>query len=268
MTSVLARICSDKREEVTRRKQANPLDVLLVEAAGLPAPRGFADALGEAVSRSGLALIAEIKKASPSRGLIRADFDPPTLARAYRQGGASCISVLTDEAYFQGTAEHLRAARAAVELPVLRKDFMLEPYQVVESRVMGADCVLLILAAIDDVAAREILDAASSLGLDVLVEVHDRDELDRALDLEVPMIGINNRDLGTLTVDLATTEALAPLVPESRAVVCESGLKRNGDLRRMAAVGARRFLVGEWLMSQPDVASATAELLGRTEKVG
>ena len=266
MNSVLDRICADKRDEIVRRKRERPLATLLSDVSDLPPPRGFAVALDGAVSRHGWALIGEIKKTSPSRGPIRADFDPPALARAYEWGGATCLSVLTDEAYFHGTADHLVAARAAVELPILRKDFILDPYQVVESRAFGADCILLIMAAVDDPAADEILEAARSLELDILVEVHDRRELDRALAFTTPLIGINNRNLKSLKVDLATTEALAPLVPRDRALVCESGLKHNADLRRMAAVGAQRFLVGESLMSRPDVAAATAELLGRQAK--
>ncbi len=253
MSDTLRRICADKRAHVARRKAAVP------EAAGKT--RGFERALRAAVARGAYGLIAEIKKASPSKGLIRADFDPPTLARAYRQGGATCLSVLTDTPYFQGEDAHLEAARAAVDLPVIRKDFMVDPYQVVEARALGADCILVIMAAVDDALARALIAAAGALGMDALVEVHDRPELERALCLPAGMVGVNNRNLKTLAVDLATTEVLAPLVPQDRLLVAESGLFTPADLARMAAVGARCFLVGESLMRQPDVAAATRALL-------
>jgi indole-3-glycerol phosphate synthase len=264
VSDVLARICAAKRATVAKRKAALPLSELEARLPATP-PRGFRRALEAKLASNALALIAEIKKASPSQGLIRADFDPPALARAYAAGGAACLSVLTEETWFQGADEHLRAARTAVDLPCLRKDFILEPYQVVEARAIGADCVLLIMAALDDGAARELCDLAHAVGLDVLVEVHDALELQRALRLDSTLIGINNRNLKTLQVDLATTERLAPLVPDDRLLIAESGLHRHADLERMAAAGARCFLVGESLMRQPDVAGATRALLGVEE---
>ena len=219
MSDVLSRIGAYKREEIARAKRASPQTKLEAQAKSAAPPRGFIKAIQAHIAQGQFALIAEIKKASPSKGLIRADFDPPALAKAYEAGGAACLSVLTDTPYFQGGDEHLQAARAACALPVLRKDFILDPYQIAESRAIGADCILLIIAALDDGAARELAAAAAELGLDVLVEVHDRAELDRALGLNVRLFGINNRDLKTLQVDLQTTEALAPLVPPGRIIV-------------------------------------------------
>ena len=261
MSDTLARIVSAKREEVARRRSALSLVDLERKARSASPPRGFVAALERAVAIGRYGLIAEIKKASPSKGLIRADFDPPALARAYREGGATCLSVLTDGPYFQGSDSDLRAARKAVDLPVLRKDFMVDPYQIAESRALDADCVLLILAALSDADASELEAAAMAYGMDVLVEVHDRDELSRALWLKSRLIGINNRNLKTLTVDLKTAETLAPLVPSDRILVAESGLAAPADLARMARAGARCFLIGESLMRQSDVVAATRALL-------
>jgi len=264
MSDVLREICDAKRAEVAQAKKAHPLAEVESAARAAPAVRGFAAALERAKAEGRYGLIAEIKKASPSAGLIRPDFDPASLARAYASGGASCLSVLTDTPYFQGKPEYLVAARDAVSLPVLRKDFMLEPYQIVESRAMGADCVLVILAALTDREAAELEGIARDLGMDVLAEVHNRSELERALKLGSPLIGINNRNLKTLKVDLAITEDLSHEIPEGRVLVSESGLNSPADLTRMAKVGANCFLVGEALMRQPDVAAATRALLDRS----
>jgi len=260
---VLASICADVLADVAARKAGHGIDVLKAEiAARHDTPRGFGYALKAAATSGRYGLVAEIKKASPSGGLIRPDFDPPALARAYQAGGATCLSVLTERKHFQGDPAHLKAARAAVDLPVLRKDFILDPWQVYESRAMGADCILLIMAALTDAQARELEQIAISLDLDVLVEVHDRDELDRALLLETSLIGINNRNLKTLKTNLATTEELAPLVPPDRFLIAESGIRNTDDLRRLSAVGPNSYLVGESLMRQEDVAAAVRTLLG------
>jgi indole-3-glycerol phosphate synthase len=260
MSDVLRRICETKLQEIARAMAARPFGEVERAARAASAPRGFATALKRASTR-GYGLIAEIKRASPSAGLIRPDFDPAALARGYARGGATCLSVLTDTPYFQGRPEHLVAARDAVTLPVLRKDFMLDPYQVAESRAMGADCILLIMAALEDGQAAELESAAVALGMDVLAEVHERSELERALRLKTPLIGINNRDLKSLKVDLATSEQLARGVPRDRLVVGESGLHGPKDLARMASAGIRCFLVGESLMRQSDVEAATRALL-------
>jgi indole-3-glycerol phosphate synthase len=265
MSNVLTRICADKLvyvEQCRQRRSLAEVSAAAIAANRTNPPRGFATALRRTTTAGAYALIAEIKKASPSKGLIRADFDLPTLAEAYQLGGATCLSVLTDQPYFQGDDSYLLAARAAVDLPVLRKDFMLDPYQVIEARAIGADCILLIMAALADSQAAELEETARDLGLDVLIEVHDAVEMERALKLKSPLIGVNNRNLKTLSIDLATTEELARMVPADRMLVAESGLYNTSDLERMADAGARAFLVGESLMRQADVAAATSSLLG------
>jgi len=261
MPDVLREICDRKRQHIAARKAAVALSTLDAQAKAASAPRGFAAALRRHLEAGRYGLICEIKKASPSKGVIREDFDPPALARAYETGGASCLSVLTDEPYFMGQDSYLTLARQACTLPALRKDFMLDPYQVTEARALGADCILLIMAALRGAQAEELADAAHGWGMDVLAEIHNGAEMEQALQIPADMIGINNRNLKTLTVDLATTLDLASYVPADRLLVAESGLAGPTDLARCAAAGARCFLVGESLMRQPDVTVATRALL-------
>ncbi|MBE0454004.1 indole-3-glycerol phosphate synthase TrpC [Roseovarius autotrophicus] len=265
--TILEQIKAYKLDEIAAAKAERPLDEIETQARGASAVRPFAEALLKA-SKTGYGLIAEIKKASPSKGLIRADFDPPALARAYAEGGATCLSVLTDGPSFQGAPEYLTEARAACDLPVLRKDFMYDPYQVAEARAWGADCILIIMASVSDAQAAELEAAATDWGMDALIEVHNCEELERATALSSMMIGINNRDLNTFETSLDTTRNLSKFVPPERMIVSESGIATSDDLAEMARYGARSFLIGETLMRADDVVAATRGLLANPLTAG
>lgn len=260
---ILDKIKDYKLQEIAAAKRGHPISEIRERAAEASPVRPFAASLAKA-AEAGTALIAEIKKASPSKGLIRADFDPTALAKAYEDGGAACLSVLTDTPSFQGMPEFLSLARSACNLPALRKDFLYDPYQVAEARAWEADCILIIMASVEDGLAHELEDAAAEWGMDVLIEIHDEAELERAMNLKSSMIGINNRDLRSFEVSLDVTRRLAPMIPEDRVVVCESGLSNRGDVSAMLDIGVRRFLIGESLMRQSDVRAATQNILGKS----